>query len=452
VSGPWFGGVLEGGASTRDGRAGRGHNGWVVNNETMPRRWRLVGWSALLAATAVLGFGTGLVLLVGVALIPVRVGRWLVGHALGWLWWLADLHRLWAARVLGRVIPRPYRDVPSGSARQRLRAMTGDPATWRDLRWLCVDVTVGFLLAALPAACFLLAIASLGVITHGLTSHQSDALLLYTDPAIRAVQQDGRADMWQGVLLFVLVCAALWLVTKPAMRMYGWLLGWFLSPAETVRLASRIEVLTQSRAEAVDAQAAEIRRIERDLHDGAQARLVALGMSIGMAEKVLADDPLAARKLLGEAKESTGLALAELRGLVHGIHPPILADRGLDGAVRALALASAIPVELNVHLPGRAPAPVESAIYFALTEILANVAKHSGASSVWIRVVHEGGRLCVMVGDDGRGGASAPAGGGLHGIEQRLAAFDGTAMVASPVGGPTIVTMELACELASVSS
>lgn len=392
-------------------------------------------------------------LVIGTALLPVRVGSWLVGHALGWLRWLADLHRLWATRVLGRPIPRPYRTVPVGDARQRLRAMAADPATWRDLRWLFVDLTVGVLLAALPAACVVVPFVSLGIVVQALTWQDQDVVLRYSDPAIRAFEQADRGnDVRQGVVIFVVSCAALWFATKPAMRMYGWLLGWFLAPPESVRLASRIEVLTRSRAEAVDAQAAEIRRIERDLHDGAQARLVALGMNIGLAEKVLGEDPAAARRLLGEAKESTGLALAELRGLVHGIHPPILADRGLDGAVRALAMASTIPVELNVHLPGRPPAPVESAIYFALTEILANVAKHSAAGSAWIRVVHEDGRLCVMVGDDGRGGAHTPVGGGLDGIERRLAAFDGTVVVASPVGGPTIVTMELACALNSVSS
>jgi signal transduction histidine kinase len=128
----------------------------------------------------------------------------------------------------------------------------------------------------------------------------------------------------------------------------------------------------------------------------------------------------------------------------------VLADRGLDGAVRALALANPLPVEVAVDLRGRPPAPVESAVYFAVAETLTNVAKHSGATSAWVRVTHADGRLGVMVGDDGHGGADPAAGGGLHGIERRLAAFDGTMMVASPLGGPTIVTMELPCALSSV--
>jgi signal transduction histidine kinase len=250
-------------------------------------------------------------------------------------------------------------------------------------------------------------------------------------------------------LIFTVVTGLLlFFLTKPALRGYTWLQHWLLSPAETVRLSARINELTRSRDDAVDTQAAEIRRIERDLHDGAQARLVSLGMSLGLAEQLLAADPDAAQQLLAEAKESTGVALSELRELVRGIHPPILADRGLAGAAEALVLNCAIPVELSVNLPGRVPAPVESAMYFALTEVLTNMAKHSNATNAWIRISHENGRLGVMVGDNGRGGASMPEGGGLAGVARRLAGFDGIVMVASPIGGPTIVTMELPCQLA----
>jgi signal transduction histidine kinase len=252
---------------------------------------------------------------------------------------------------------------------------------------------------------------------------------------------------------FALLCFGLfWRTTPPLMRGYARMTRAFLAPTEKARLANRVVQLTESRAETVDTQAAELRRIERDLHDGAQARLVSLGMSLGLAESLLASDPNAAQELLVEAREATGLALSELRDLVRGIHPPVLADRGLDGAVRALAMASPLPVEVGIDLPGRPPAPVESAVYFAVAETLTNSAKHSGATSAWIRIVHADGRLGVMVGDDGRGGATQPAAGGLHGIERRLAAFDGTLVLASPVGGPTIVTMELPCELSSVKT
>ncbi|MET1071060.1 MAG: histidine kinase [Umezawaea sp.] len=225
-----------------------------------------------------------------------------------------------------------------------------------------------------------------------------------------------------------------------------------LAPTARATLATRVQELAESRADTVDAQAAELRRIERDLHDGAQARLVALGMSLGMAEDLLSRDPDAARTLLTEARESSTLALSELRDLVRGIHPPVLSDRGLDGAVRALGLALPLPVDVDIEMAGRAQAPVESAVYFAVAETLANVAKHSAASSAWIRIRHADDRLAVMIGDDGRGGAEVVAGGGLRGIERRLAAFDGTLGLASPAGGPTIVTLELPCALSSVKT
>jgi signal transduction histidine kinase len=211
-----------------------------------------------------------------------------------------------------------------------------------------------------------------------------------------------------------------------------------------------VQQLASSRAETVDTQASELRRIERDLHDGAQARLVSLGMSLGLAEHLLADDPQAARRLLVEARESTSSALIELRDLVRGIHPPVLADRGLDGALQALALVNPVPTSVMIHLPGRLPAPVESAAYFAVAEALTNAIKHAEATRILITLdfLEEGtGRLSIVVSDDGRGGASIDAGTGLRGVERRLAAFDGTLVVDSPVGGPTEVRMLLPCEL-----
>jgi signal transduction histidine kinase len=223
-----------------------------------------------------------------------------------------------------------------------------------------------------------------------------------------------------------------------------------LAPTEQVHLRARVRQLASSRAETVDSQASELRRIERDLHDGAQARLASLGMSIGLAEQLLADDPQAARRLLVEARESTSSALVELRDLVRGIHPPVLADRGLDGALQALALANPVPTSVVIHLPGRLPAPVESAAYFAVAEALTNAIKHAEANRILIRLEfleEDSGRLSILVPDDGRGGASIGAGTGLRGIERRLAAFDGTLVVDSPVGGPTEVRMSLPCEL-----
>ena len=216
---------------------------------------------------------------------------------------------------------------------------------------------------------------------------------------------------------------------------------------ERVSLASRVEVLTQSRAEAVDAAAAELRRLERDLHDGAQARLVAIGLSLRALEKMIPLNPAAATALAVECRESSALALADLRDLVRGIYPPVLAERGLGDAVRALALDSPVNVATEIDLPGRPPAPVEAAVYFAVAEALSNVAKHADARRALIRVYHRDGMLRAEVTDDGGGGADPAHGTGLSGIERRLGAFDGILAVSSPVGGPTIVVIEVPCEL-----
>jgi signal transduction histidine kinase len=219
--------------------------------------------------------------------------------------------------------------------------------------------------------------------------------------------------------------------------------------AEQEALRRRVNVLTETRQGALDTQAAELRRIERDLHDGAQARLVSLGIHIGLAEDLLARDPGKAASLLAEARTANLAALEDLRSLVRGIHPPVLADRGLVGAIEALALDLVLPVTVTADLPGRPPAPVESALYFAVAECLANAVKHSGARVASVTIRYGDGRLTILVLDDGTGGADMSGGSGLPGIARRLASFDGTIAVDSPVGGPTIVTLEVPCALSS---
>jgi signal transduction histidine kinase len=226
-------------------------------------------------------------------------------------------------------------------------------------------------------------------------------------------------------------------------------------------LTDRVQTLTQTRTDAVDAAAAELRRIERDLHDGAQARLVALGMSLQAAERMFASNPEAALALVIEAKETSSRALTDLRDLVRGIYPPVLADRGLADAVRALALDTPLHTELDIDLPGpadRADAdgqgriiemPVGAAVYFAVAEALANAVRHSGARTVRIHLSYAAGILRAQVTDDGAGGADPAAGTGLAGVERRLATFDGILAVSSPPGGPTIIAIEVPCGLSS---
>jgi signal transduction histidine kinase len=383
--------------------------------------------------------------LVSLVLIPVfGVGFALFPIATALVRLVTGLHRR-LSRWSGVPMATPYRPAPAGAqfgTWRRFRWVVTDPATWRDLSWLLPGAVTG----AVCLAAFALPVYGLeGLLGLPLLLHSLDVWYGYGPfwPVTNLVQALFCFPLG-ALILFAGLAAGRWLVW-----LHVTFAGFFLPPTRSAELAMRVRQLTVTRAETVDAQAAELRRIERDLHDGAQARLVALSMSIGLAEQLVQRDPEAVRQLLAEAREASGQALAELRGLVRGIHPPVLAERGLDGAVRALALAVPLPVEVTVDLPGRPPAPVESAAYFAVAEGLANVTKHSGATRVWIRLGYTDRRLTMAVGDDGRGGADPATGGGLAGVGQRLAAFDGTMAVSSPVGGPTVVSMELPCELSS---
>jgi signal transduction histidine kinase len=245
--------------------------------------------------------------------------------------------------------------------------------------------------------------------------------------------------------------AAIWAVTTRGYFWPVWPLFAFVltagAHALVVRrssLEARIDVLETTRAGAVEAAEDELRRIERDLHDGAQARLVALGMSLGLAQQRLADDPEGAKLLLDEARAGAEEALRELRDLARGIHPPVLTDRGLEAALAALVAHVPLPVDLDVDLSRRLAAAQETAAYFVAAEALANASKHAGASRIAVRIDEDGDTLVVRVHDDGRGGADAQ-GNGLAGLSRRVAALDGTVRVTSPDGGPTTVEAVMPC-------
>lgn len=220
-------------------------------------------------------------------------------------------------------------------------------------------------------------------------------------------------------------------------------------PSREKELAERVDVLARSRRGVVDVQSAELKRVERDLHDGAQARIVSLAMNLGLAEQLAHRDPDAATELITEARQSALTALDELRTVMSGIQPPVLNDRGLAGAVQALALDLSVLTTVTADLPGRPAVPVESAAYLAVAECLANVAKHSQARRAWVTLGYAHGLLSATVGDNGVGGADVSRGTGLAGVALRLEVFDGTITIHSPAGGPTEVTMEIPCELSS---
>ncbi|HEY8978984.1 MAG TPA: histidine kinase, partial [Streptomyces sp.] len=222
-----------------------------------------------------------------------------------------------------------------------------------------------------------------------------------------------------------------------------------LAAPRSAELARRVVRLTDTRSAALDIHAAELTRIERDLHDGAQARLVALGLTLDEATRLLDTDPPAAHALLLDVRATSERALQDLRDLVHGIHPPVLADRGLTDAIRSLALDSHLDTEVTAGLTGRLPAPVESAAYFAVAELLTNAAKHARATRADITLRHDGTRLRITVTDDGAGGADPSSGTGLAGLRRRLDPFDGTLVLDSPAGGPTLATLEIPCASSS---
>ncbi|MFG2315182.1 sensor histidine kinase [Streptomyces tendae] len=378
--------------------------------------------------------------MVSIALIPIGVGIVTTSWVLTGVRAFADWRRLLAAEWGGVRIPRAYRPLPEGANPwARTFGMLRDPATWRDALWLPVDMTAGFVSALLAVALVLYPLEGF-VIAAGLWRAWDDTYWYGFVPVT-----DQITALYAAVLGAALLVAAVRLsplALKAHFRLTGTLLG-----SGQGELAERVRVLTETRRDAVDTSAAELRRIERDLHDGAQARLVAVGMDLGTIEALLEKDPAKARELLAQTRQSSADALTELRELVRGIHPPVLAERGLGDAVRALALRLPVPVDVEVDLPGRAEAPVESAAYFAVSETLTNAVKHSGADRIWIDMHYAEGRLRVCVTDNGKGGAVVGAGSGLAGLERRLGTFDGVLAVSSPAGGPTMVTMEIPCAL-----
>jgi signal transduction histidine kinase len=362
---------------------------------------------------------------------------------------LAMLTRRLSARWCGVPIAAAYAPAPVpatvGSRRlgyqQRMSWLLSDVSTWRDLLWLAVNLVAGWVLLLVPVT-----LVGVGVIAFLVPG---SAIVPGMGAASRWVPPPAFPGNTSAVLLVIGVAlVALGLGTAPvALRGYGGLARLVLAPSREADLARRVEQLAQTRRETLDTGAAELRRIERDLHDGAQARLVAMGLTLDAAGRLIDTDPAAARALLYEARDASARALAELRDLVRGIHPPVLADRGLADAIRALALDSPLRVQVTGPLDSRLPAPVESAGYFAVSELLANVVKHSGAGAAEVDLRHSSGSLRITVSDDGAGGADPSRGTGLQGVARRVAAFDGVLVVSSPAGGPTVINLEVPCGL-----
>lgn len=411
--------------------------------EGLRRRLALSGLSFVYVLLAPFAVILLVMLTLSVSLTIVGVGMLLAFVFVPAAQGLASVHRHLTGVILGEEVETPYLNYEGAKGWRLLKCWFNDPARWRDFGWTWMSATLGWAIAWVTLGLFL------GVIWYAIFPF----LWAVTDGALGAdyggqFAIDTQAKSFLEWLALLIVVPLWWTLTPILMRWRAQLDRGMLGPSSST-IAARLRQVRESRDEHVDHSAAELRRIERDLHDGAQARLVALGMSLGMAEEMIRRDPEQAARLLAEARATTTTALGDLRSVVRGIHPPVLADRGLAGAVQALTLDLSLPVVITVDLPGRPPAPVESAVYFAVTELVTNVAKHAGATRVSIELAHRDGRLLASVEDDGVGGASQPAEGGLAGVARRLAAFDGRLAVHSPPGGPTRIALEVPCALSS---
>jgi signal transduction histidine kinase len=392
-----------------------------VDGQALVERLRLTAVSACLALVFVPALALTILTVLSLPLGVVGVGFLIALGAVPATEQVVRLVRHISGGLLGEEISAGYAPTDGTNVVTRPVRWLRDKARWRDFAGLAFSATGGFVLSMLPVALLVSPVV-----------HLLGALV------------DGGAWWWLLVLLDGPMLLAWWLVTPALVRARALADRNILGHSRVETLERRVEQVAASRDETLDHSAAEVRRIERDLHDGAQARIASVGMNVGLAEKLMATDPEAAAELLREARESTVSALEDLRSVVRGIHPPVLADRGLAGAIEALSLPIPLPVTLSLDLPDQLPAPVESASYFAVAECLANTVKHSRATRAWVSATHDGTALRLLVGDDGRGDAD-PSGSGLAGVAQRLAAFDGTMTVASPPGGPTVVTMEVPC-------
>jgi signal transduction histidine kinase len=414
-------------------------NNWLT-------RLRASAWGLMLFGLGIVEILVAAVIAIVACLSMTVVGALAIPPAIALVRGQANLSRRLAARW-GAPIAVPYEPGgpgPTGPWR-RIRELGSDRATWRDLLWLVTDPLVGACLAGVPGALILYGL--FGVVVQPFVFQPIDRAggsNWYT-----FIHVDSAASAAAAIPVGLVLIAAGLLMAPAVLRTHARWTRRLLAPSQAAQLRRRVGQLADSRAVATDSQAAELRRIERDLHDGAQARLVAMGMTLDDAEHLMGTDPQRARDLVVSAREASSTALAELRDLVRGIHPPVLADRGLTDAVRAVALDCPVAVAVTADLPGRPSPAIETAMYFAVTEAITNAVKHSRAKHIAVALSYNAGVLCASVRDDGRGGADPAAGTGLRGIQRRLSAFDGTMQVSSPAGGPTTIILEIRCALSS---
>jgi signal transduction histidine kinase len=417
----------------------------AVANPLAP--WRRPGTLFRAGARIALGLPMGIITFVLIiTLAALSIGlmpAFLLGVPVAWIAFMV-------ARGLGRIersranafdvvpiadpIPPLTRPTWLGRLSERLHSKP----RWREIGYLVALLPVGTVGYALAAAAWggSLALAALPAYVGSLPG----------DTAKFYFFEVGRDGAWVAMAVGIvgLVYIAPW-ITVGIASAQGSMARSLLGPTHEAELAAQVTLAETGRTAAVDSAEAERRRIERDLHDGAQQRLVALAANLGAAREKLEQEPEEGREMVAVAHEEAKAALAEIRDLVRGIHPVILEDRGLDAALSAVVARSQVPVSLDVQMAKRPPPAVESTAYFVVNEALTNIARHARATRAHVSIARAGDRLVVEVRDDGIGGADAAGGSGLQGLRDRVAGLGGSMYVISPAGGPTTISVELPC-------
>ena len=401
-------------------------------------------WLALIHLMA--GTVTGVVAFAGVVVLTVAgIGTlwfFLAGlPVLAAMLWLclqfARAERARFASTLGVWIAAPPLDLSSGAGWRRISRVLAAAATRRQFGYALLRFPLSLAEAAIVTAVWSFALAMLGLPLFGW-------LVLRFEWHIGGTLPHGPAKMAAATAVGLAILLAAPHLTQGLAAVDTAVARYLIGPGSSADMTERIGELERSRARVVDAAETERRRIERDLHDGAQQRLVSLAMNLGRAKARFADDPDGARAIIDQAHGEAKEALAELRSLVRGVHPPVLTDRGLDAAISGLAALSPVPVSVRADAEPRPTASVEAIAYFVVAEALTNVAKHARATRADVSVTRHGEVLRVAISDDGIGGAD-PGGQGLAGLADRVAGVDGRLSVHSPAGGPTVIEVELPC-------
>jgi signal transduction histidine kinase len=352
---------------------------------------------------------------------------------------LGAVERNRVAALLDVDLPSPHRPLLAPTWIGRLRERLGSASRWREIGYHVAHLPVGVLAFTLVVVTWSgsLALAALPAYAGALPGDSAEF-------GIFDVGSGAALAVASAIGVLGLVLVAPWVTTAMAAVDRALAVS-LLGPGRSAALEAEVTRLEGSRTAAVDTAESERRRIERDLHDGAQQRLVALALDLGMAKERFDTDPEGARRLVTEAHGEAKAALAELRHLVQGFRPAILEDRGLDAALSAIIARVPVPVDLHLDVDPRPTPAIESAAYFVVAEALTNVTKHASATRASVRITRRGDRLAIDVTDDGTGGADPAFGSGLHGLDQRVRALGGSMDVRSPVGGPTTILVELPC-------